>query len=78
MTETVVTDSSNTVVVQSNTAQVIVTGIMGPPGTNSLSGLLDVDLSEVSKGSVLVYAPQTQKWTSTKLLEEQTIECGQF
>lgn len=43
-----------------------------------LQDLLDVDLSDLEDGSVLVYKQNTAKWTSTRLLEQQYIEAGQF
>lgn len=88
MTETVVTNKDNTVVVtpephntvvtQTTNIQTIVTGIMGPPGASSIGLLDDVDTSELSSGSVLVYNTQTQKWAATTLLDQQVVEAGQF
>ena len=42
------------------------------------SELKDIDLTNLEDGSVLVYSTQSQKWESTRLLEKQTVECGQF
>ena len=71
------------VVVKQNPSQTTVTtvGIQGPPGpvnTSGLSGLDDVDSTEKSEGSVLVYKENTQKWTSTTLLNNQIMDAGEF
>lgn len=42
------------------------------------SELEDVDVSNLQDGSVLVYSTDSAKWESTRLLEKQTIECGQY
>jgi hypothetical protein len=92
MTDTVVVDKHNTVVistpsggtvVESNQQpQVIYTGIMGPagpPGTAiPLSNLQDVDTTILRNGSVLVYNNTNLKWTSTTLLNQQTVDSGEF
>ncbi len=43
-----------------------------------LGDLLDVDLTNLEDGSVLVYKANTEKWTATKKLEQQYINAGQF
>lgn len=87
MTETVVTTSNNTVVVDNtvnqtvvdaNPTTLIVTGMMGPPGSTTISGMTDTDVSNLTAGSLLVYNTQTAKWTSTTLLNQQYVDCGQF
>lgn len=78
MTETVVTYKDNTVVAQSTVRQTIVTGMMGPPGAATFGELRDIDLAQLGAGSMLVYNTTTNKWTATTLLEQQTVECGQF
>lgn len=87
MTETVVTTSNNTVVVDNASVQtvvdtnpttVIVTGLMGPPGSTTINGMADTDVSNLTAGSLLVYNTQTAKWTSTTLLNQQYVDCGQF
>jgi hypothetical protein len=40
--------------------------------------LEDIDLTNLQDGSVLVYSAESAKWESTRLLEKQTIECGQY
>ena len=88
MTETVVTHKDNTIVAapdnlgtvisQSTVRQTIITGMMGPPGAATLNDLRDIDLTQLTSGSTLVYNTQTNKWTATTLLDQQTVECGQF
>jgi hypothetical protein len=78
MTQVVVVDEHQTVVVQTNAAKTILTGMLGPRGAASFSELQDIDLSQLGSGSLLVYNNQTQKWTATTLLDQQTVESGQF
>lgn len=88
MTNTVVIDKDktitvkeqtvNTVVIRDESIRTIVTGIMGPPGKTTVSGLEDVDVTTLNPGSVLVYNTQTQKWISTTLLNQQIVDSGQY
>jgi hypothetical protein len=81
MSRTVVTDSHQTVVTQSSQSRTVVTGQLGPPGpagAGTFAELKDIDLSQLGPGSLLVYNNQTQKWTATTLLDQQTVESGQF
>ena len=77
-TEVIVTDSNNTVVINTQQPNVIISGMIGPTGVTSFGGLTDIDLTQLSAGSVLVYNAGTQKWTATKLLDQQIVESGQF
>lgn len=45
---------------------------------NKLSDLSDVDLSQKTDGSVLVYDQSNEKWAATKTLEKQIINGGNF
>jgi hypothetical protein len=88
MTDTVVVQSNDTAVVQSQTINqvvteekgttVILTGMMGPPNVASISNSGDVDSTDLQNGSMLVYNTVTNKWVATRLLDQQTIEAGQF
>jgi hypothetical protein len=88
MTDIVVTESNNTavssnisinqVVTGDNSSTVIVTGIMGPAVTPSISQSNDVDMSQLRDGGVLVYNILTNKWVATNLLDKQIFEAGQF
>ena len=88
MTDIVVTESNNTavssnvsinqVVTGDNSSTVIVTGIMGPAVTSSISQSNDVDMSQLRDGGVLVYNILTNKWVATNSLDKQIFEAGQF
>ena len=88
MTDIVVTSSNNTavssnpainqVVTGDNSSTVILTGMMGPAVTPSISQSNDVDMSQLRDGGVLVYNILTNKWTATNLLDKQIFEAGQF
>lgn len=45
---------------------------------NSIENLLDVDLQQLTNGSVLVYKNNTTKWTATTTLDAQNMEGGEF
>jgi len=51
-----------------------------PVYLESLDYVGDVDMTTNGKvnGSILVYNSATSKWTSTTLLEAQTVEAGEF
>lgn len=78
MTQAIVVDSHQTVVVREPQTTTIVAGLMGPPGAASFGELRDIDLSQLGSGSTLVYNTTTNKWTATNLLDQQIVECGQF
>jgi NADPH-dependent curcumin reductase CurA len=77
-TEVIVTENNNTVVINTQQPNVIVSGMIGPTGVTTFAGLTDIDLTQLAAGSVLVYNSGTQKWTATKLLDQQIVESGQF
>jgi hypothetical protein len=52
--------------------------INNPTIVNFLSEIGNVDNTTLQDGSVLVYKSATNKWTSTKLLDQQNIEAGEF
>jgi len=86
MTDVIVVDKHNTVVVTTDTVntivdtvtqpQIIYTGIMGPSGRISTMG--DVDLTELVDGSVLMYSSTTNLWKSTTTLQNQNYDGGIF
>lgn len=78
MTQTVVVDTNQTVVVQDPQTKIIVTGIMGPRGTTNIQELDNVDISNLQNGSLLVYSTAATKWKATTTLDNQTLEAGQF
>jgi hypothetical protein len=81
----IVDDSSDTILVESpGTATIITVGEQGPVGPAGSSGIenisdaLDVDSTNKVEGSILVYSTQNQKWVATTLLENQSVESGQY
>lgn len=89
MTDVIVTDVHNTVIVgtQQQTTVVtvdtaprtIVTGMMGPSGSSAkLSDAHDVDVTDLSSGSLLVYNPTVSKWVATLTLDQQYMDGGHF
>lgn len=87
MTQAVVTEKNNTVVIQPpqpapiqkiQETRVLVTGVMGPPGKTTINGMEDVDVTTLTPGSMLVYNQITEKWTSTTLLNQQIVDSGQY
>jgi hypothetical protein len=54
------------------------TNLNNPAMVNLLSDIGNVDNTNLQDGSVLVYKTATNKWTSTKLLDQQNIEAGEF
>lgn len=46
--------------------------------SRQLNRLDDVDTSNLTDGSVLVYSVESSKWEATTILEKQTVECGQY
>lgn len=78
-TQAIITDKNNTVVVTSKQPTVVIAGMIGPQTvTTGVGQLSDVDTTQLNPGSVLVYNSGTSKWTSTTILELQTIEAGQY
>lgn len=78
--ETVILQES-TIVVNTETSGVVVTGIMGPPGIDGiirLNDLIDVDKTGLIDGATLVYNSTVEKWEATEKLNKQAIECGEF
>ena len=78
-----------TVIVTSDFTEVIVAvNEPGPQGSKGLKGgtgaavplsnLLDVDTTLLDNGSILVYSTNSQKWVSTTLLENQSVESGHY
>ena len=60
------------------TTEVISAGIQGPSGPNNISTASDVDLNTLEDGSVLVYKSSSRTWRSTRLLDQQNLEGGQY
>jgi len=45
---------------------------------DSLSDIGDVDLTDRTDGSVLVYKASTNRWIATTILDQQIIDCGEY
>lgn len=76
--EKVTLTTTNHVVVEQPVGSVVVTGVLTPLQLSTVTNSVDVDLTDLTNGATLIYSDLTQKWRATKLLENQTIECGQF
>lgn len=60
-------------------SEVTAVGIQGPSGVaGNVSAIPDVDTTLLENGSLLVYKTATSKWTSTRLLDLQTLEAGEY
>lgn len=54
-------------------------GIQGLSASDmTVTNMSDVDATNLEDGSVLVYKTNTSKWTSTRLLDQQFMEGGEF
>lgn len=78
MTGIIAVNDTNTIVSESKVTHTIVTGLMGPPGAGSFAEMRNVDLTQLSSGSILIYNSGTLKWHATNLLDQQTVDAGQF
>jgi hypothetical protein len=45
---------------------------------NTIENMLDVDLQQLSNGSILIYKNNTAKWTASVNLDAQNMEGGEF
>ena len=85
-TEIIVTEVNNTVVIErkdpvvvssQSQTKIVVGGMIGPHVT-TLKGLSDLDITNLTGGSLLVYNAGTEKWTATLELNQQVVDSGQF
>lgn len=76
--EQVTITEQQVVVVNTEVSGVVVTGIMGPPGSTSISGMSDIDKTGLTDGATLVYKADTAIWKATNKLDNQILEAGQF
>lgn len=75
-----------TIIITSETPQAYVgesepgpQGIQGPVGTQGpIVSAPDVDSSNLSNGSLLIYSTSSQKWVASTLLENQSLESGHY
>lgn len=82
MTDVIVNTIIETVVIENEGVSTVITvaeqGPPGPSGIQNISDALDVDSSNKTNGSVLVYSSQNQKWVATTQLENQNVESGHY
>ena len=71
-------DDSLSVAVSEGTIVLSSSSLANPAVVESLSNILDVDVTTKINGSVLVYKTTTNKWTSTTTLDAQNMEGGEF
>ena len=85
-TEIIVTEVNNTVIIErkepavvssQSQTKIVVGGMIGPHIT-TLTGLSDLDITNLTGGSLLVYNAGNQKWTATTQLNQQVFDSGQF
>ena len=85
-TEIIITEVNNAVVIErkepvvvssQSQTKIVVGGMIGPHIT-TLKGLSDLDLTDLTGGSLLVYNAGTEKWTATTMLNQQVVDAGQF
>ena len=78
----IVDDSQDTILVETPGQVTVLTaaeqGPPGPAGIQNISDAFDVDSTNKTEGSVLVYSTATQKWIATKELSNQIIESGHY
>jgi hypothetical protein len=78
----IVDDSSDTILIETPGIVTVITeaeqGPPGPSGITSIGNASDVDTSNKTNGSLLVYSTQTEKWVATTQLENQTFESGHY
>jgi hypothetical protein len=79
----IVDESQDTILVETSGEVTVITAAeQGPPGPSSgiqnISDANDVDATNRTEGSVLVYSTQTQKWVATTQLENQNVESGHY
>lgn len=67
-------------VVVKQTSQAVVTavGIPGPSGTTSIKDASDFDKTNLQDGALLIYRAEDDKISTTKILNQQVIEAGQY
>lgn len=85
--DTILVDGAeNTILVEGEgqTTTIVTSAEQGPQGPQGTAGaatvseLTDVDLSNKTDGSLLVYSANTQKWVATTQLNNQSLESGHY
>lgn len=73
-----VTIAEDRVSVEITDPSVVVSVIEGFMAIFRLGDLIDVDITALEDGCVLVYNSITSKWVATRVLEKQFVNAGQF
>ena len=82
--QTVTNAAVSTITVYNEVHGPIVSAAQGPQGiqginaATSVGGLIDVNLTGLTDGALLVYDQVSTQWKSTTVLEKQALECGQY
>lgn len=66
------------VVEREESSTVVVTGVLAPIGTTSITNAPDIDLTNLADGATLVYSQPTAKWQATRELDRQIMNGGFF
>jgi hypothetical protein len=78
----IVDDSQDTILVETPGMTTVITsaeqGPPGPAGIQNISQASDVDISNRTDGSLLIYSTQNQKWVATTYIENQSVESGHY
>jgi hypothetical protein len=72
------TSSTTTATVADNTVLLAATDTANPSTLQSLSDVGNVDTTTLDNGAILVYKTATSMWTSTRTLDAQNMEGGEF
>jgi hypothetical protein len=73
-TQSVITATTST----GATTIITSSSLANPQSVESLSAIGNVDTTTLNNGAVLVYKTNTNKWTSTTILDSQDVTGGQY
>lgn len=76
--ESVSLTQTERVVERQEEGTVVVTGVLAPLSSSTISGAGDIDLTGLTDGATLVYQQNISKWLATNLLEKQVMNGGFF
>ena len=70
----------NSVIVKQRPLNTVAAGIYNPVSAlmGNVEDLRNVDSTQKTNGSVLVFKSNTNKWTTTTLLDQQILDAGEF
>lgn len=75
---TVTVSRPRSISVNAQQSQPVTIASIGSIGFTKIDNIVDLDLSGKSDGSVILYDGSTQRWTTSKILNKQTVEAGEF